>query len=207
MTAGHLRRGQPVHLPSGPGERSADPDPLPRSPLSAIRSPASGLLWPNRHGAVLATGHPDPMTDTRMKPLFAAILLALALGLAVAAPVGAQEAMRFAVTDIDGLKALQCEMGPFKAASGLKVERFPVSGRTFAVEAMAAGIGMNRPHIDRITRRRPFGRHHRDRRERQVHQRRLQRRGDGCRRRRGPQDARKHRDHRVHPVRRRMRRR
>jgi phosphonate transport system substrate-binding protein len=54
----------------------------------------------------------------------------------------AQETIRFAVTDIDGLEALQREMGPFKdafeAASGLKVEFFPVSGRTIAVEAMAA---------------------------------------------------------------------
>jgi phosphonate transport system substrate-binding protein len=75
-----------------------------------------------------------------MKPFFAASLLAF--GLAAAAPVVAQETIRFAVTDIDGLEALQREMGPFKeafeAASGLKVEFFPVSGRTVAVEAMAA---------------------------------------------------------------------
>lgn len=54
----------------------------------------------------------------------------------------AQDAIRFAVTDIDGMESLQREMGPFKeafeAASGLKVEFFPVSGRTVAVEAMAA---------------------------------------------------------------------
>lgn len=54
----------------------------------------------------------------------------------------AQDTIRFAVTDIDGMEALQQEMGPFKdafeAASGLKVEFFPVSGRTIAVEAMAA---------------------------------------------------------------------
>lgn len=66
----------------------------------------------------------------------------LAASLAVAAPVAAQDTIRFAVTDIDGLEALQREMGPFKeafeAASGLKVEFFPVSGRTVAVEAMAA---------------------------------------------------------------------
>lgn len=65
-----------------------------------------------------------------------------ALGLITAAPLAAQETIRFAVTDIDGLEALQREMGPFKeafeAASGLKVEFFPVSGRTVAVEAMAA---------------------------------------------------------------------
>jgi phosphonate transport system substrate-binding protein len=66
----------------------------------------------------------------------------LAIGLATATPLAAQDAIRFAVTDIDGMEALQREMGPFKdafeAASGLKVEFFPVSGRTVAVEAMAA---------------------------------------------------------------------
>lgn len=54
----------------------------------------------------------------------------------------AQERIRFAVTDIDGLESLQREFGPFKEsfekASGLKVEFFPVSGRTAAVEAMNA---------------------------------------------------------------------
>jgi phosphonate transport system substrate-binding protein len=75
-----------------------------------------------------------------MKPLFASSLLAF--GLAAATPLAAQDTIRFAVTDIDGMEALQREMGPFKeafeAASGLKVEFFPVSGRTVAVEAMAA---------------------------------------------------------------------
>jgi phosphonate transport system substrate-binding protein len=75
-----------------------------------------------------------------MKPLLASGLVALALGAASAA--SAQETIRFAVTDIDGMEALQREMGPFKEAfeeaSGLTVEFFPVSGRTVAVEAMAA---------------------------------------------------------------------
>ncbi|NHB75269.1 PhnD/SsuA/transferrin family substrate-binding protein [Rhodobacter calidifons] len=66
----------------------------------------------------------------------------LAASLAFAAPAVADETIRFAVTDIDGLEQLQRDMGPFKeafeAASGLKVEFFPVSGRTVAVEAMAA---------------------------------------------------------------------
>lgn len=66
----------------------------------------------------------------------------LAAGLSLGAPALAQDTIRFAVTDIDGLEALQREMGPFKeafeAASGLTVEFFPVSGRTIAVEAMAA---------------------------------------------------------------------
>ncbi|MDR0808772.1 MAG: PhnD/SsuA/transferrin family substrate-binding protein [Gemmobacter sp.] len=75
-----------------------------------------------------------------MKHLLASGLLAI--GLATATPLAAQDLIRFAVTDIDGMEALQREMGPFKeafeAASGLKVEFFPVSGRTVAVEAMAA---------------------------------------------------------------------
>lgn len=73
---------------------------------------------------------------------FAALsIFCLASGF-VAAPAQAQEKIRFAVTDIDGLESLQREFGPFKAAfekaTGLKVDFFPVSGRTAAVEAMAA---------------------------------------------------------------------
>jgi phosphonate transport system substrate-binding protein len=75
-----------------------------------------------------------------MKLLLASGLMALAFAVTPAA--FADETIRFAVTDIDGLEALQREMGPFKdafeAASGLTVEFFPVSGRTVAVEAMAA---------------------------------------------------------------------
>ena len=67
---------------------------------------------------------------------------AIAAALFASAAAQAQEVIRFAVTDIDGLEAVQREMGPFaaafEAASGLKVEFFPVSGRTVAVEAMAA---------------------------------------------------------------------
>lgn len=66
----------------------------------------------------------------------------MSLAAVCAAQAAAQETIRFAVTDIDGLETLQREMGPFKdafeAASGLKVEFFPVSGRTVAVEAMAS---------------------------------------------------------------------
>jgi phosphonate transport system substrate-binding protein len=58
------------------------------------------------------------------------------------APLAAQERIRFAVTDVDGAEALQREFTPFKEAfekaSGLKMDFFPVSGRTAAVEAMAA---------------------------------------------------------------------
>ncbi|PZO03891.1 MAG: phosphonate-binding protein [Hyphomicrobiales bacterium] len=72
--------------------------------------------------------------------------LALALfgaTLGLAAPAQAQDTIRFAVTDIDGAESLQREFGPFKAAfekiTDLKVQFFAVSGRTAAVEAMAAG--------------------------------------------------------------------
>jgi phosphonate transport system substrate-binding protein len=75
-----------------------------------------------------------------MKHILAPCLLAL--GILAGTQRAAEDTIRFAVTDIDGLEALQREMGPFKdafeAASGLTVEFFPVSGRTVAVEAMAA---------------------------------------------------------------------
>ncbi len=58
-------------------------------------------------------------------------------------PALAQDTIRLAVTDVDGLENLQREFGPFIASfeerSGLTVDFFPVSGRTAAVEAMAAG--------------------------------------------------------------------
>jgi phosphonate transport system substrate-binding protein len=63
----------------------------------------------------------------------------------VAAPALAQarQRLRFAVTDVDGAENLQREFGPFKAAfervaPQFEVALFPVSGRTAAVEAMAA---------------------------------------------------------------------
>jgi phosphonate transport system substrate-binding protein len=68
---------------------------------------------------------------------------ALSLAVLFGAAAAAQETIRFAVTDIDGLESLERDMGPFRdafeKASGLEVEFFPVSGRTVAVEAMAAG--------------------------------------------------------------------
>ena len=79
-----------------------------------------------------------------MKSFIKAGLVAASMfvGFAAASLANAQDTIRFAVTDIDGLEALQTEMGPFKDAlekvSGLKVELFAVSGRTVAVEAMAA---------------------------------------------------------------------
>lgn len=79
-----------------------------------------------------------------MKSMIKAGLMAMSMvaGFAGANVAAAQDTIRFAVTDIDGLEALQTEMGPFKDAfekvSGLKVDLFAVSGRTVAVEAMAA---------------------------------------------------------------------
>ena len=70
------------------------------------------------------------------------LVCASAAAVLFALPAFAQDTIRLAVTDVDGLESLQREFGPFKAAfekvSGLKVEFFPVSGRTAAVEAMAA---------------------------------------------------------------------
>lgn len=54
----------------------------------------------------------------------------------------AAEKIRFAVTDIEGLEALQTEFGPFRdklsALTGYDVEFFPVSSRTSAVEALSS---------------------------------------------------------------------
>ncbi|MGL5136980.1 MAG: PhnD/SsuA/transferrin family substrate-binding protein [Beijerinckiaceae bacterium] len=75
------------------------------------------------------------------------ILSAFAAGVALLgaqlSPAAAQDKVSFAVTDVDGLESLQREYGPFKDAfeklTGIKIDFFPVSGRTAAVEAMAAG--------------------------------------------------------------------
>ncbi|UUX48112.1 PhnD/SsuA/transferrin family substrate-binding protein [Nisaea acidiphila] len=71
-------------------------------------------------------------------------ILAAAI-MAVSLPTLAQAAdpIRFAVTDIEGLEALQQEFGAFEKAieksTGLDLELFPVGNRTAAVEAMNAG--------------------------------------------------------------------
>jgi phosphonate transport system substrate-binding protein len=71
-----------------------------------------------------------------------ATLLVAVLAVVIAVPAFAQDKLRFAVTDVDGLEALQRDYGPFKAAfekaAGMTIEFFPVSGRTAAVEAMNA---------------------------------------------------------------------
>lgn len=67
---------------------------------------------------------------------------ALATALTAAADVRA-ETLRFGVTDIEGMEALQQEFGAFEAAletaTGHEVELFAVSSRTSAVEAINQG--------------------------------------------------------------------
>jgi phosphonate transport system substrate-binding protein len=67
------------------------------------------------------------------------LITALAISVASIVPAAA-ETIKFAVTDIEGLEALQQEFGGFEKAlekvTGLDIELFPVSSRTAAVEAM-----------------------------------------------------------------------
>jgi phosphonate transport system substrate-binding protein len=75
-----------------------------------------------------------------MKHLFATAAISVAL---LAANQSTAETLRLAVTDIEGLEALQQEFGPFEAALeaaiGLDIELFAVSSRTSAVEAINQG--------------------------------------------------------------------
>ncbi|MFC5584205.1 PhnD/SsuA/transferrin family substrate-binding protein [Nitratireductor kimnyeongensis] len=68
--------------------------------------------------------------------------LATAVALVFAGAVQA-EPLKFAVTDIEGLEALQQEFAPFEealeAASGQDIKLLPVSSRTAAVEALKQG--------------------------------------------------------------------
>ncbi len=70
------------------------------------------------------------------------IACASAALVSLSTPSLAMDTIRLAITDVDGLELLQREFGPFKETfeklTGLKMEFFPVSGRTAAVEAMAA---------------------------------------------------------------------
>lgn len=72
--------------------------------------------------------------------MFRKILTVAALVLAT--PLAA-EPIKFAVTDIEGLEALQQEFAAFEAAledkTGLDIELYPVSSRTSAVEALNQG--------------------------------------------------------------------
>jgi phosphonate transport system substrate-binding protein len=69
-------------------------------------------------------------------------ILALAAMTLAAVSAHAAEKIRFAVTDVEGLEALQTEYGPFRdalaAATGYEIEFFPVSSRTAAVEALTS---------------------------------------------------------------------
>ena len=68
-----------------------------------------------------------------------ALVAALSLSSTLAS---AAEPIRFAVTDIEGLEALQQEFGQFEKSleevTGLDIELFPVNSRTAAVEALNA---------------------------------------------------------------------
>ena len=65
-----------------------------------------------------------------------------AAAVVLATPLAA-EPIKFAVTDVEGLEALQQEFAAFEAAledkTGLDIELFPVSSRTSAVEALNQG--------------------------------------------------------------------
>ncbi len=76
--------------------------------------------------------------------MFRSLIGATALATARAAAVpAAAETLRFGVTDIEGMEALQQEFGPFEAAleaaTGHDIELFAVSSRTSAVEAINQG--------------------------------------------------------------------
>lgn len=71
--------------------------------------------------------------------MFRSLLAAAAVSVATAIPAFA-EPLKFAVTDIEGLEALQQEFGAFEAKleelTGHEIDLFPVSSRTAAVEAL-----------------------------------------------------------------------
>lgn len=75
----------------------------------------------------------------KMTKLLAAAAIAVGL---FAAPAAAEQKIRFAVTDVEGMEQLQREYGAFveelEKATGYDVEFTPVNNRTAAVEAMRA---------------------------------------------------------------------
>jgi len=77
-----------------------------------------------------------------LKKVLGSAAVAAALTLTATTSATAAETIRFAVTDVEGLEALQREFKPFAdvlaQASGMKVEMFPVTSRTAAAEAMRA---------------------------------------------------------------------
>jgi ABC-type phosphate/phosphonate transport system substrate-binding protein len=82
-----------------------------------------------------------PVYTAEGKIMIRKLAAALAITLAAAMPAIA-EPVKFAVTDIEGLEALQQEFGAFEAAleeaTGLEIELYPVASRTTAVEALNA---------------------------------------------------------------------
>ncbi len=81
------------------------------------------------------------MKRRRFLSAAAGAITAAALTLTATSAMAAEK-LRFAVTDIEGLEALQTEFGPFRdklgALTGYDVEFFPVSSRTAAVEALSS---------------------------------------------------------------------
>ncbi|MGF1502907.1 MAG: PhnD/SsuA/transferrin family substrate-binding protein [Paracoccaceae bacterium] len=77
-----------------------------------------------------------------IRTMIAAAFAAFAAAAAHAPAVAQDDPIRFAVTDVEGLEALNQEFGPFAAKleelTGLEMELFPVNSRTAAVEAMRA---------------------------------------------------------------------
>jgi phosphonate transport system substrate-binding protein len=77
-----------------------------------------------------------------LRKFFAAAGLAAGLSLTAAGSAGAADAIRFAVTDVEGLESLQREFKPFSdvlaEASGLEVQLFAVTSRNAAAEALRA---------------------------------------------------------------------
>ena len=78
--------------------------------------------------------------------MFRNLIISTFAAVAMASSAMADTAVKFAVTDVEGLEALQQEFGAFESAlekaAGLDIELFPVNSRTAAVEAMNAG------HVD-----------------------------------------------------------
>ena len=78
--------------------------------------------------------------------MFRKLIVSAFAAVAMASSAMADSVVKFAVTDVEGLEALQQEFGAFEGAlekaAGLEIDLFPVSSRTAAVEAMNAG------HVD-----------------------------------------------------------
>lgn len=90
-------------------------------------------------------------TPPTVRPLIGLGFLLLAIGFAAfqwasrspLSEASSQKTLRLAVTDVEGMEALQREFGAFRdrltEQTGIPMEFFPVSDRTAAVEALASG--------------------------------------------------------------------